>query len=132
MTRVTTAITAVFGLAVLVYGCERQVSFEADVLPILEAQCVSCHGGAGEGVDTSGLDLRNYEGVMRGTALGKVVVPNSSESSALYLVTAHKTDPKIHMPPHVDDALAEGRGFSLSERQVRVIKTWIDQGALRN
>jgi hypothetical protein len=69
---------------------------------------------------------------MRGTKFGAVVVPGSSESSNLYLVVAHKTDSEIHMPPHADDALAEGRGVSLTGEQIETIKRWIDQGARNN
>ena len=69
---------------------------------------------------------------MKGTKFGAVVVPGSSMSSSLYLVVALKTDPQIHMPPHHEDSLAEGRGFALSEENMKVIQDWIDQGAKDN
>ena len=109
-----------------------EVSFANDVLPILEANCVECHDIAAEGVATSGLNLRDYDGVMQGTKFGRVAVPNISESSALYLVVAHQTDPQIQMPPHHRDALAEGRSPSLNENEIKTIQSWIDQGALDN
>lgn len=108
------------------------VSFSADVKPILEAKCAGCHEIAAEGVAASGLNLADYEGVMAGTKFGAVVVPGSAESSSLYLVVARKTDPEIHMPPHHRDALAEGRGQSLTDAEIEMLKTWIDQGALDN
>jgi len=67
---------------------------------------------------------------MQGTKFGRVAVPNISESSALYLVVAHQTDPQIQMPPHHRDALAEGRSPSLNENEIKTIQNWIDQGAL--
>lgn len=127
-------LAAVAGLA----GCDRgaetvpQVSFRDDVLPIMKSSCVQCHDVASEGVATSGLNLSDYAAIMEGTRFGDVVVPGSAESSSLYLVVAHKTDPQIHMPPHHQDSLAEGRGEALSELQIETIKTWIDQGALDN
>jgi hypothetical protein len=36
------------------------------------------------------------------------------------------------MPPHHEDALAEGRGFELSAQNIETIAAWIDQGALDN
>lgn len=120
------------------FGCEREadnareISFTADVLPILEARCIECHDVAAEGVAASGVNLSDYEGVMQGTSFGPIVVPNSSESSALYLVVAHKTDPQIHMPPHHPTAMAEGRGTTLDENEVETIRDWIDQGAQNN
>lgn len=113
-------------------GCERQVSFSADVQPILDNYCVSCHSGAGEGEAASGFAVNDYESVMQGTKFGKVVVPGSPMSSSLYLVVTEKVDPKIHMPPHHDESLAEGRGFALSRTNIETIGTWIEQGAKDN
>ena len=124
-----------FGLAVLsigLTGCEKNVSYSADIQPILDNYCLSCHTLAGEGVAASGFAVDDYTAVMRGTKFGAVVVPGSSMSSSLYLVVASKTDPKIHMPPHHDDSLAKGRGFVLSEDSIDTIAKWIDQGAEDN
>ncbi|NIS91385.1 MAG: hypothetical protein GTN98_15180 [Woeseiaceae bacterium] len=117
---------------VLLTGCEQQVSYTEDVQPILFASCLSCHDQDSEGYLNSGFSLDSYEAVMKGTKFGAVVVPGSSESSSLYLVVAHKTASEIHMPPHTDDALAEGRGVSLTDEQIETLKLWIDQGALNN
>ena len=119
-------------LCIGLVGCDRDVSFADDVQPILVASCISCHDKSAEGYATSGFSLGDYDSVMKGTNFGAVVVPNSSMSSSLYLLVAHKTDPKIHMPPHHDDAFAEGRGTSLSEAQIETIGAWIDQGAQNN
>ncbi len=113
-------------------GCERQVTFTADVQPILDNYCVSCHSGAGEGEAASGFAVDDYQSVMQGTKFGKVVVPGSPMSSSLYLVVTEKVDPKIHMPPHHDESLAEGRGFALSRTNIETIGTWIEQGAKNN
>ena len=116
----------------LLTGCDNQVSYTEDVQPILFASCLSCHDQDSEGYLNSGFSLDSYESVMSGTKFGAVVVPGSAESSSLYLVVAHKTASEIHMPPHTDDALAEGRGVSLTEEQIETIKLWIEQGALNN
>lgn len=113
-------------------GCERQVSFSADVKPILDNYCISCHSGSGEGEAASGFAVDDYDSVMQGTKFGQVVVPGSAMSSSLYLVVTEKVDPKIHMPPHHDQSLAEGRGFALSRTNIETISTWIDQGAKNN
>lgn len=113
-------------------GCERQVSFSADVKPILDNYCIQCHSGSGEGESASGFAVDDYDAVLRGTKFGPVVVPGNSMSSSLYLVVTEKVDPKIHMPPHHDESLAEGRGFALSRTNIETIGTWIDQGAKNN
>ena len=122
------SVALCFGLI----GCERQISYSADVQPILTESCLSCHNRAGEGSVTSGYSVATYEDVLEGTSLGTVVIPGSSESSNLYRVIAMKTAKEIRMPPHHDVSLAEGRGVPLSEEQIKIIKDWIDQGAKNN
>ncbi len=123
---------SVFVVCIGLVGCERPVSFADDVQPIFDAYCVECHDQSAEGSATSGFSLQDYDSVMKGTKFGPVVIAKSSPSSALYLVVAHKTEPEIHMPPHHKDAWAEGRGTPLSDNQIEIIRTWIDQGAVNN
>ncbi len=122
----------IFALCLGLFGCERQISFADDVQPIFLTNCVECHVKNAEGSAASGFNLGDYNSVMKGTKFGPVVVANSSDSSTLYLVVAHKTNPEIHMPPHHKEAWAEGRGTPLSEDQIDIIRTWIDQGAPNN
>lgn len=132
MTAANSIKTGMLVLFIGLSGCERPVSFVDDVQPILEASCIECHSASAEGYVASGFSLTDYEGVMKGTKFGPVVVANNSASSNLYLVIAHKTDPEIHMPPHHEDAFASGRGTPLSDEQIETIQAWIDQGALNN
>jgi hypothetical protein len=113
-------------------ACTREVSYSQDVKPILQAKCLSCHDGSGEGTEKSGFSVTDYAGLSRGTLYGPVIVPGDAESSTLYRLVAHKTSPEIHMPPHHRDALAKGRGDPLSEDEVETVKRWIDQGAKNN
>ena len=113
-------------------GCERQVSYTEDIQPMMFASCLQCHDKNSEGYANSGFSLDSYDAVMQGTKFGMVVVAGSSESSSLYLVVAHKTAPEIHMPPHHEDALAEGRGIPWTDEQIETLKLWIDQGAPDN
>jgi hypothetical protein len=122
------SVALCFGL----FGCERQISFSADVQPILAESCLSCHNRTGEGSVSSGYSVATYDDVLEGTSLGTVIIPGSSESSNLYRVIAMKTAREIRMPPHHDVSLAEGRGVPLSEEQINTIKKWIDQGAKNN
>lgn len=131
--RVAKIVTpSLLALCIPLFGCDREVSFANDVQPILNSSCVECHGGMAEGAATSGVDLTDYDGVMQGTDFGAIVVAGNSASSVLYQVVAHTTAPEIHMPPHHEDALAEGRGFTLTDEDVQTIADWIDQGAANN
>jgi mono/diheme cytochrome c family protein len=105
----------------LLTGCgDKALSYEADVKPIIDANCVSCHVPGGEGYAKSGLQLDSYEAVMKGTQFGPVVVAGSSVSSTLYRLVSGQADPSIRMP--------HGQG-ALPEKDVATIAAWIDQGA---
>ena len=127
------ARVAIIAISTQFSGCDRgEVSFAADVQPILEVACIECHTSSGEGVAASGFSVSDYDAVMRGTDLGAVVVPGSSISSTLYRVVAGKTDPEIRMPPHHEESWADGRGTPLADDEITVIAAWIDQGAENN
>ena len=114
-------------------GCsEQQVSYSKDVKPILDASCLDCHDGKGEGSEKTDFLVTDYENIMKGTQFGPVVSPGDSTSSTLYRVISHQTDPKIQMPPHHKVSLAEGRSKPLENEHIVVIKNWIDQGAKNN
>lgn len=122
-----------FALVTHLSGCGRgDVSFSADVQPILQERCLECHNDSGEGAAISNFSVVDYASVMKGTAFGPVVVAGSSISSTLYLVVAGKTAPEIRMPPHHTESFAEGRGESLSADELETIAKWIDQGAKDN
>ena len=119
-------------IAVFSAGCSQDVSYKNDVDPILQANCLSCHDGQGEGIEASGFSVKSYDDLMKGTRSGQVVVPGDSLSSTLYRLIDHQADPKIQMPPHHDQAVASGKMSSLSGAQINTIKAWIDQGAKNN
>lgn len=116
------ALSAV-ALATLQSGCgdNRVLTYEADIKPIIDANCATCHGPTGEGYEASGQRLDSYEGLMKGTKFGPVVVPGSSVSSTLYRLVAGEVDPSIKMP--------HGGSKELPDAQVEIIAKWIDQGA---
>lgn len=120
-------------LSLQLAACGRsEVSFAADVQPILEVACLECHTSAGEGVAASGFAVNDYNAVIKGTNLCPAVVAGSAMSSTLYRVVAGKTDPEIRMPPHHEESWAEGRGTPLADEEIEIIGAWIDQGAKNN
>jgi len=75
--------------AILVAGfwpstSSAQMSFTDDVFPIIELRCLECHQPGGAGYEKSELDLRTYEGLMKGTKFGAVIIP-PAQSAALLL-----------------------------------------------
>jgi hypothetical protein len=101
----------------------RKVTYMTDVEPIVQQHCMECHIAGQEGAEKSGFLMDSYESVMKGTKFGPVIVPESSESSSLYLMVAGKTDPSIQMP--------HGKA-ALSDEQITTIRLWIDKGAVKD
>lgn len=108
-------------LAIMLNGCsERTLTYQADIKPILDLHCVSCHAPGGAGHEQSGLRLDTYDAIMKGTRFGLIVQPGSSVSSILSRLLSGQLDPSIRMP--------HGQA-KLTEKDIRLISTWIDQGA---
>ncbi len=99
------------------------ISFEEDVFPVIELRCLDCHQPGGKGYETSGLDLRTYEGLMKGTKHGPVVVPRSAVTSNLITVIDRRTDPELWMPH-------QKKRLSKCERLI--FRFWVSQGAKNN
>ena len=101
----------------------QEVSFKLDVLPILENHCVKCHQPGGPGYQASGLDLRTYASLMKGTKHGKVVVPGDPLTSNMMVLIEGRADPSIRMPHHERPLL---------KQQIEILRDWVGQGAKDN
>ena len=109
----------------LIPGLPGEVSFKGDVQPILHDYCVSCHSQGGKGYVKSGLDLTSYEGLMKGTKFGKVVIPGNSEASTFTkLLTG--TNKGLKMPMGLN-----GTG-TLDRQYILILRKWVKQGAKNN
>jgi len=98
-------------------------SFREDVLPILQMRCAECHQPGGAGFEKSGLDLRSYAGVMKGTKYGPMVVPRDPDSSNLLVLLDWRAAPELRMPH-------QGKRIPQEERVQ--IRRWIMEGARDN
>jgi len=102
-----------------------EISFKKDVQPILHDHCVSCHQPGGKGYVKSGLDMTSYEGLMKGTKYGPVVIPgNSDVSTFTKLLTG--TNKGLKMPMGLN---ATG---TLDRQYILTLRKWVAQGARNN
>ncbi|MSU50474.1 MAG: DUF1553 domain-containing protein [Opitutus sp.] len=85
-----------------------------DVLSLLEAHCVKCHGGEKTKV---GLDLTTRDALLRGGESGAAVVPGRPETSLLYRMVTHEEEPGM---PHKED--------KLPAEAIQQIAEWIRAG----
>jgi mono/diheme cytochrome c family protein len=94
------------------------VDYLREVKPLLAARCYACHGGLQQ---KGALRLDTAKSVREGGNSGPAVVPGKASDS---LLIAHVTASggKRRMPP-------ADLGEALSEKQVALLRSWIDQGA---
>ncbi len=104
-------------------GLGRDQFLADDVMPIFVGRCFSCHKPGGEGNEKSGLDLSTYEGVMKGTKFGKMVIPGDPEGSNLMWLLDWRGAPETHMP-------LGKKKLSTCDRDA--IRNWIREGAKNN
>ncbi len=98
-----------------------EVSFNAQIRPILSDRCLSCHG-PDEKNRKAKLRLDMAEGGIFREHDGKFPVkPGAPEQSQLYKRITSK-DPEEKMPP-------PDSNLSLSESEIGLLRTWIEQGA---
>ena len=85
--------------------------------------CVGCHAPGLEGFEKSGLDLTTWEGVMKGTKFGPMVIPKDPDSSNLVWLLDWRGSLQTRMP--------HGKK-KLSTCDRTTIRTWIREGAKNN
>lgn len=121
------AVTAGIGLAMhsgevrsidskdTITDSHQAVSFETEVLPILEKHCSECHS---EENAELGLKLDTYEGLMAGSDYGTVVEAGDANGSLLVDMIASGDMPED--------------GDAMPADELEVLKTWINEGAEKN
>ncbi|MGV3587490.1 MAG: DUF1553 domain-containing protein [Adhaeribacter sp.] len=107
--------------SVVYFSCIRQpeksVDFNADVRPILNTKCISCHGGVKE---KSGFSLFSRADALRKNNSGKpAIIPGDPENSE-FIRRLMSKDPEERMPYHAEP---------LPQAEIDVLKQWIKEGA---
>lgn len=102
----------------------QQVSYQRDIRPIIHDYCLNCHEPGGKGYEKSGLDMRTYQSLMKGTQFGAVIKPGDSFTSILIQVVEGRVHASIRMP--------YGMNGGLSQQSIAALKKWVDQGAKDN
>ncbi len=96
---------------------EDHIDFNSDVRPILNAKCISCHGGVKR---QGGFSLLFRDEALKVNDSGLAgIIPNHPEESELIHRVVH-ADPKERMPPE---------GPSLTKDEVQKLHSWIASGA---
>ena len=101
-----------------------EVSYKTDISPIINDYCLNCHKPGGKGYKKSGLDMRTYKSLMKGTKFGSVVTPGDSYTSILVQVVEGRVHPSLKMP--------YGMSGGLAKDKIELLRKWVQQGAKNN
>ena len=101
----------------------RSPDFVRDIQPILERNCVACHGGQ---KPRRGLRLDTLAGALKGgKGSGPALIPGHADDSPLFkrISIPEQQDPcEEHMPP-------QQKNLSLTPLQIAAVRAWINDGA---
>lgn len=96
---------------------QPKVDYSADIKPLLNKKCISCHGGVKK---KGGFSLLFREEALDTTESGKpAIIPGDADGSEM-IRRLTMTDPDERMPYHE---------VPLSENEINLLRRWIDEGA---
>src|SRR5438105_12324846 len=96
---------------------EDKVDFARQIRPILEQNCVKCHGPEKQ---KAKMRLDSKEAAMKGGKDGVILVAGNADKSEMYR--------RIMLPKGNDDVMPN-EGDPLTKEQTDLIRDWINQGA---
>src|SRR5439155_7240892 len=89
---------------------QRDPLFKTEILPVLEKNCVSCHGPKQK---MAKLDLSSFAAMMDGSSSGPVIAPGKPERSLMWKMIENDTMPQ---------------GGKLTTAEKQLIKSYIQYG----
>jgi mono/diheme cytochrome c family protein len=98
----------------------QSTDFNRDVLPVLTANCLECHGPDAAARQAE-LRLDERDSALAERDGSPAIVPGRPEQSAV-VARITSADPDERMPP-------KETGRKLSAEQIRTLRDWIEQGA---
>ncbi len=114
---IISAVGVAVYFAILPFFPKDELDFNAEVRPIINTKCISCHGGVKE---SGGFSLFSREDALKPTKSGKpAIIPGDPKGSEFMKRLTHH-DPEERMPYHADP---------LKPEEIEVLRKWIKQGA---
>lgn len=93
------------------------IDFTGEIAPLFTAKCSGCHSAAEA---KGGFRSTSHADILKGGTKGSGVVAGKPSESRVYLLASHTQKPI--MPPRSEND-------PLTEREVALLKLWIEQGA---
>src|SRR6266436_4538846 len=99
-------------------NAQDKITYQDHILPLIEANCSKCHNSDKKKAD---LDLTSYQGAIKGSGSGVVLLSGNPDGSKLWKAVTHAEEP--NMPPNRP---------KLADKDLELIKKWISGGLLEN
>jgi WD40 repeat protein len=95
-----------------------KINYQDHILPLVQANCAKCHN---EDKKKADLELTSYQGLLKGSGSGAVVIPGNPEASKLWKAITQVEEPT--MPPNSPP---------LPAKDLETFKNWILQGLVES
>src|SRR5215467_5702145 len=109
-------VALTISFSILSSPAEDKINYTDHVLPLVEANCSKCHNPDKKKAD---LDLTSYQGALKGSGSGLIVLSGNPDGSKLWKALTHGEEP--FMPPNRP---------KLPDKELEVFKKWIAGGLL--
>ena len=91
----TTATLVIAGISYFLFFTETPVDYNAEVKPIINQKCISCHGGVKK---KAGFSLLFREEALSPTESGKPAILPGDAANSEMIKRLHSLDPEERMP----------------------------------
>jgi hypothetical protein len=116
---ITFTVSAAVDTSRLPESAPDPIVFYTDIFPIFENSCLRCHG---PNKPKSGYRLDRRDAAIKGGDIGEAITVGDGGNSPLIHYVAGLVE-DMEMPP-------EGKGEPLTQRDIMLLRAWIDQGAV--
>jgi WD40 repeat protein len=115
--RITLLLTTIaFAFTASLSRADDKITYNDHILPLVEANCSKCHNADKKKAD---LDLTSYQGALKGSGSGAVLISGNLDGSKLWKAVTHAEEP--NMPPNRP---------KLEDKDLDLFKKWIMGGLL--
>ena len=112
-------------IAILPACATRQISYQRDITTILDDNCNGCHMAPdGYGYKATGLNMDTYDALMKGTIYGPIIIAGDSQRSIFNKLIEGRAGNM--------QQITHGEKEKISEEEIKILKIWVNQGALNN
>jgi mono/diheme cytochrome c family protein len=113
----TVMVILLAGGIYLYFFTQDPIDYNAQVKPIINQKCISCHGGVKK---KGGFSLLFREEALSPTESGHpAIVPGDAKNSD-FIKRLHSTDPEERMPYQEE---------ALTDDEIKILTRWVDEGA---